>query len=545
MPSVGLTMNSNGTPSNAQLALALAVVKFKPSNTTIKDYILGIRGHIKGGRQERDWNVPESHLESIAFWQQAYEKSESAQSQLLDRIYELERRNDALMDRLRPVGSEVTQSSFQTQTSSKRKSKGQGGGSAITGSRKRPTGTAMGVFGDQGTSTKGSAQDIVPEFEYLEPNTASFLRQLYWLQQLLQKKLNLRSLSMTAVGLCESGVKLIEWALEPKKKLSRARTTQKMVLQPAAPDIISILRGIERSYPYLLRSLKKVSAAEEGNSHAGLMVYHIILLFRTILDGLHRHSIATAEENIARAKRSDKTKGKAKTNKPTDTQVPIPPKRTEDDKIPRQLGHLLEAMVLSLDPSMQEQCNLLEGFLFVLLDRVGKTLCFFVLGDLQVNPKLRLDPSELPLPSGLSETPNDEVSQKSAEYEAKQLIGVLEKALAFTEHHKEKMATTSMYHNLPPDHLINQSERDGLGNRPTSNVPPSIAQTVRTMLQNTLLKAVFGDQDPSFENSLPSPKIPELAPPPAGQRGTEMEDTSEWFTREVWRLLGWDILSRA
>ena len=39
----------------------------------------------------------EKYFDSVSFWQQAYERSEAEQTKLLDRIYELERRNDALL----------------------------------------------------------------------------------------------------------------------------------------------------------------------------------------------------------------------------------------------------------------------------------------------------------------------------------------------------------------------------------------------------------------------------------------------------------------
>lgn len=37
----------------------------------------------------------------MAFWQQAYEKSEAEQSKLLDRIYELEMRNEGLLAKVK------------------------------------------------------------------------------------------------------------------------------------------------------------------------------------------------------------------------------------------------------------------------------------------------------------------------------------------------------------------------------------------------------------------------------------------------------------
>lgn len=358
----------------------------------------------------------------------------------------------------------------------------------------------------------------------------------------MQKKLNVKSLSLTAVELCKTGGKVITSVLEPNKKPSSTRTTQKTATRPAEPDVISTLRVIERSYPSLLHCLKKLSTAGEGNAGAGLVLHHIILLFKSVLNGLHLHSTATAKEAIARA-RPPKAKGRTKTNKTKTTQVSASADHVGDDNIARQITHLLEAMVLSLDPSIQEQCNLLEGFLFLTLDRVGKMLCLFVLGDLQSSCQLRLDPVELPLPGGLTQTQNDEITKKGAECEARHLVVILEKALAFTDQNKERMAAIST-NKASTCNLFKTIEQDTVGDKSATHVVPSITERVRTKLQNTLLRAVFGDQDPSFKDSLPAPEIPESIPGPVEQ-DTKTDDTPEWFTREVWRLLGWEILSRA
>lgn len=119
-PSIG----SFHPPSQLQLALALAIVKSKPGNITVRgmfpvpfhritlnlinpwpiDHILGLRKHIRVGKRELepkpgsaaincDAHDGERHIDSVSFWREAYEKSEAAQSRLLDRIYELEQRN--------------------------------------------------------------------------------------------------------------------------------------------------------------------------------------------------------------------------------------------------------------------------------------------------------------------------------------------------------------------------------------------------------------------------------------------------------------------
>jgi hypothetical protein len=50
-------------------------------------------------------DAPHKYFESVAFWQQAYERSEAAQSKLLDRIYDLEQRNETLLAKSKPIAA--------------------------------------------------------------------------------------------------------------------------------------------------------------------------------------------------------------------------------------------------------------------------------------------------------------------------------------------------------------------------------------------------------------------------------------------------------
>jgi hypothetical protein len=60
-------------------------------------------------------------FDSVSFWQHAYKKSEAEQSRLMDRIYELEQRNEALLAKLQ---SQNSLSQEITQVSAKRKANG-------------------------------------------------------------------------------------------------------------------------------------------------------------------------------------------------------------------------------------------------------------------------------------------------------------------------------------------------------------------------------------------------------------------------------------
>jgi hypothetical protein len=111
-------------PSQAQLALALAIVKSKPAGMDIKgaidyndiksalhpsnitsisstEHILQMRSHIRGAKNSERMVASDKYFDSVAFWKQAYANSEAAQSKLLDRIYDLEQRNESLLVRLK------------------------------------------------------------------------------------------------------------------------------------------------------------------------------------------------------------------------------------------------------------------------------------------------------------------------------------------------------------------------------------------------------------------------------------------------------------
>jgi hypothetical protein len=74
--------------------------------TQYLEYICQIRSCIVNGKA-RDVDAlrktsQDSYFNSVKFWQEAYEKSEEAKSQLLDKIYDLEQQKEALLARTKP-----------------------------------------------------------------------------------------------------------------------------------------------------------------------------------------------------------------------------------------------------------------------------------------------------------------------------------------------------------------------------------------------------------------------------------------------------------
>lgn len=66
-----------------------------------------MRQHIRSTQENHHSYPQEKFFDSVSFWQKAYEKSEAEQSKLLDRIFELERRNEALTAKLQAQEADV------------------------------------------------------------------------------------------------------------------------------------------------------------------------------------------------------------------------------------------------------------------------------------------------------------------------------------------------------------------------------------------------------------------------------------------------------
>ena len=116
------------------------------------DYILNLREFIQEGRRP---DVAEQYLDSVSFWQNAYEKSQDVEQQLRVRILDLEQR----LELSGGVGAPVTQSTAASQQKRKR---GRPIGTKESGAKatkKRKTASTA------GTSTNSNVQPFLLEYD--------------------------------------------------------------------------------------------------------------------------------------------------------------------------------------------------------------------------------------------------------------------------------------------------------------------------------------------------------------------------------------------
>lgn len=356
------------------------------------------------------------------------------------------------------------------------------------------------------------------------------MRQLYTLQSTLHKKSSRSSIVLAAASLCKSAEDVLRMVpCEASAPTGRSKTS--LQVHNPQPDASSVLNGVQYAYVAIYQALDKLSGGNEKTRETGQVIYHAISLFQSLMELLQRNSMTNVEDSLDKgpSKRQKKV-AKPKTSKATGKHQAS--NKEDEDGLATHISSVLCNMMLHLNPSKREHKSLLEGYLFVLLNRIGKVLCVFVFGDLQLRPDLRADTTKLPLPAGLTATCLDDTNLKAMKGEAKYLISILERTIHLLG---------SLYGS--PHSIMASKEGDTANHGQSRDMP--LPLQVKKKLQNTLLSAVFGDE-PLFKDCLKRPSLSGKAELEKllARESVSDKTVSDWFVQEVWALLGWDILMK-
>ncbi|GIJ99849.1 hypothetical protein Aspvir_003857 [Aspergillus viridinutans] len=506
-------MAGSSMPSQAQLALAMAVVKQKPAGMDIQDYVLQIRKNIKTAESCAREYLGDRFFDSVSFWQHAYKRSEAEQSRLMDKIYELEQRNEALLAKLQlqnPLSQE------NTQVSAKRKANGN------PNARKRAK-TQVNLQ-SQAFGTALETSKLVEQPEYMEESTASIMRHFYALQRAIQRRPSRSTIVQSSADLCEVAVHEVLTAVRWSGHTTRP--SKKPVLQAKRPHLEQVLRSVKCAFQLMLQALEKLAETQDDLQGKGQLAYHLIRLYQAVATALEQYCISTSRQISASTGSSKTPKNKqarkSKSAKPCQ-RLEIPT-TTPVDEVASQISRLLGSIAISLNLSYAVHRTVFEGLLYVLLTRVGTLLCIFVFQDLQIRPDLHVAQTKLPLPQGLHGVKVDDQSLRAMQMEAKHLIWLLERSLALLD-----ACTSSCSTSEPHD------------------VPETMAWVakLKQQLQGTLLQALFGSDRSVFPHTLQQPETLDTLELERLQNCTQIPEQSvpDWFTQEIWRLLGWDLLA--
>lgn len=308
----------------------------------------------------------------------------------------------------------------------------------------------------------------------------SLMRPLYTLQRTLQNKRNNTALVTDAVTLCKAAEKELLTVVLLKSGAGVGHNKEK----PKGLDLIVIVKGVELAFHLVHRALHRVVGSKSDLQLKGQITYYIVCLFESVMTALTKHCASMTKMILPDRQRSSTDGG---------------------EKITQGMTNLLCTMALSLELARPEDKEVMEGFLFVALDRVGKLLALFTFSDWRspsnICPNMR--------PGGLTAIEKEELSAENAQIEAKHLLIFLDKVL---------------------------SCESGI-----SSPNARIIHSLKDRLRKSLLQAVFGDDDPFFKEGLTRPATP--PPQTCETRQADENDFPEWFIQGLWRLVGWDMLS--
>ncbi|KAJ5213498.1 hypothetical protein N7449_000667 [Penicillium cf. viridicatum] len=481
-------------PTKLQLALALAVVKAKPPGQSVKEYIVQIRQFIKKTKDLDQVVVTDKFFDSVSFWQQAYERSEAGQSKLQDQVHELNQRIEGLLAKLH---AKVTGNENENMPVNKRKAPAVGKNVNSSNMARKLTKLPKGM------------QKSIPLMEDEDSGEEDVLclnRQLHTVQKALQRRTNnsseTNSLAVDAVILCKSAEQRLIQTIQNETSMTEQKPSQ--TEQANTPDTDAVMNGVTVAFHLTHKALHKIAGAENGMQHQGQVIYYLVGLFESTMTALTLHCTAISKQKPVTGTNEENKRTKEKSS-PT------------NNEIASHLADLLCTMALSLNLTCAEDQEVMEGFLFLVLDRMGKMIALHVFHDLRL--PMGICPA-MTFPDGLEAMTDEGLMPNEAQLEAKYLVRLLGRML-----------------NAESCEMLNAESCESALE---ASAARQFVANAKDRLQKTLLRAVFGPDDRLFREGLRRPHTP---PPQVldGQQ-VDQEKFSDWLTQELWRLVGWDVL---
>ena len=291
--------------------------------------------------------------------------------------------------------------------------------------------------------------------------------------------------------------------------------------------------AISRAFQSLLVGYARVSNVPEGHQVQGQLVYAYVQIFEastSLMDQFAKfEATRLVNEASAQAARPSTSKGKAKqTTEPPAKQKKIPTLTT--------LASFIAGMMSLLDAKTESHKPLFEALAYVLIEKLAGCLYTVVFGrprgsTIEEEIAAAAQADEIEEADGEVKNKPEDVTIKAGRLEAPCLIQLLTRLMQVAPAHFGAAVTT----------------KTGKAKVAAKTAPSkdNLAITAKERLQRTLVNCMFGtegvDEEDPFLDCLQKPVPSGSLPSVPILKEAEVQ---EWFKEEVWRLLGWDILSR-
>lgn len=298
-----------------------------------------------------------------------------------------------------------------------------------------------------------------------------------------------------------------------------SRTREKPTLPTLKEDrseLACTISACARAFVMLLVGLDNLHEDSPGRRLPGLVIYECVNMFQYALEAIEMAARRTAVLQLSiqpkSGSRASSSQGKT-------------------SLAAHAIAHLLVTLVGQLEHNNPVHQKLFDGFAFVLFERAGKRLYYCTFGRHQ-GALLEDDLTPPTNTKNATQIAQEETEALAIRYEVKELIVVLERAMG--------MAPTHMNHQATKTNIAQRSRPLSL--RTLTASKSRLNSLTKDRLQRTLVTCMFGNKvNDDFVDVLTKPIRP--APMPTIPHMDD-EEVENWYQRQVWRLVGWDILQR-
>ncbi|KAK5113753.1 hypothetical protein LTR85_010770 [Meristemomyces frigidus] len=503
-------------PNDKAIAFAISIVLSKPEELSVREYIRLLCQHVAKGRRENAISSVYRHLDRSSFWRSEYERLKETLLAAEGESVDLRREIDTLkakVENARPVSP--------------------------TKKRKKVDENVVMVPRDPKKARRDASPrralpdtnvDIERAFDFSDVGEIGniLMRRLFQVHAVL-KSHHRTEASVLAHHLIRAASALPQVVHQVVEQSSKRTIT--------GPDLLkSNLTAAGRAVASLIVGITRLGHLTDGTEVLGQVVYWYVKMYDTLL-----HTLEEASEGAAKAaaaheiggiaeKKTASSKAKGKAQQPKAVNL-------KDNPMLITITCFLCGIIDLLDPKTEAHKALFEGFAYSTLNALGARLYTCVFGHSRaatLEDEIRRsnqpdDIEDVAMPF----TPSaDELDVNKAKLEAPYLIHLLTRLM-----------------NAAPAHLgaiVSSKTGKTKAANNKGSMKGALAITAKDRLQRTLVNCMFGtqgidEQDDPFLDCL---KMPVMGTQPLPMPKVKEVEVQDWFKEEVWRLLGWEILSK-
>ncbi|KAK5167829.1 uncharacterized protein LTR77_007528 [Saxophila tyrrhenica] len=493
---------SRKLPSERTIAFAVSIVRSKPPELTIAEYIQLLRQHVAKGRRENALSSAYRHLDRSSYWRAEFERMKAALESVEGENVDLKREVDGLKEKVAsakqgPVKKRkrVDEDVIPVPRSPKKARRDDGGG--------KKDDALLNLELDLELTGAGDAGNTI-------------MRSFFQVHSLLKSR---QTIDPPALA-----YQLVEAAEVLPRALSEAIASPSSAGQ-TAETFSSVIVATGRSFRSLVIGFNKLGQVSDGAERR--VTYALVQMYEKLLGLFEDTSAAELHGTGQTTVAQDRSLSK-KAKQPANPTV-------KDVSCLNALTKLLCNMLDVLDAKSESHKTLFEGFAYVVLNSLGPKLYAIVFGD-QRRQSVADEIANISyleeFEEGAETVPKPETTAvQIAKLQAPYLIHLLNHMMTAAPAHLGAIISAKTG---KPKAANNKGSLKG-----------ALTIVAKERLQRTLVSCMFAQEDADendpFKDCLSMPVSGGPALPMPKLKG---RDVKEWFQEEVWQLLGWEILSR-